>query len=65
MMDMDMNARLTRIDNLPPNPNHPSILRPLSLSANFEELDNDLDVILPIDQLLGGIGTPVVLRIGV
>ena len=60
MMDMDMNARLTRIDNLPPNPNYPPI-RPLSL--NFEEFCSDLDVILPIDQLLRGIGTTVVLRI--
>jgi hypothetical protein len=57
---MDMNARLTRIDNLPPNPDYPTIP-----AFTFQELCSDLGVDLPIDQVLGGIGTPVVLRVSV
>jgi hypothetical protein len=53
-------ARLTRIDNLPPNPDRPSIP-----SFTLQKFRSDLGVILPIDQVLGGIGTTVVLRIGV
>lgn len=55
---MDMNVRLTRIDNLPPDPDDP-LVHPVT----FQELGSDLGVDLPIDQVLRGIGTPVVLRI--